>query len=241
MNIYALEVVMLQNILAYQEIDKHLMKIENLLGSSEERKIAARAKSFLEESAKNAARMEQRAEELLNMYNDARKAYEENAQLIREYDATVATLKSSDEAAYLVKKVNQALDNIKALEKELAAIQKDMEDLAKAFNDFRAKYNAAGKEYVENREKYEKLKQEYAPAVKELKAKLDEQAKNIDPQILEKYLKRRADRIFPVLVEVRGNMCGGCSMEISLKEMDKLRSKKIIECENCHRFIYFNE
>ena len=71
MNIYALEVIMLQNILAYQEIDKHLMKIENLLGSSEERKIAARAKSFLEESAKNAARMEQRAEELLGIDNFA--------------------------------------------------------------------------------------------------------------------------------------------------------------------------
>jgi predicted nucleic acid-binding Zn-ribbon protein len=232
---------MLQNILAYQEIDKDLIKVENLFVSSEERKIASRAKSFLEESAKNVARMEKRAEELLSLYNDAKRSYDENAQLIHEYDALVPTLKSGDEATYLIKKVNQALDDIKALEKELASISKDMEDLAKSFNEFRAKYNAAGKEFLENREKYEKLKQEYAPVVKELKAKLEEQAKKIDPAILEKYKKRRADRIFPVLVEARGNKCGGCSMEISLKEMDKLRSKKIIECENCHRFIYYRE
>ena len=232
---------MLQEILTYQEIDKGLIKIENLLLSSDERKIISRAKNFLVESERNAARMEERAEELLKMFNDAKKAYDENAQLVKEYEATVNTLKSGDEAAYLIKKVNQALDNLKTIEKDLAAISKDMEDLSKSFNEFRAKYNAAGKEYLENKEKYEQLKEKYAPSMKELKDKLDEQAKKIDPTIMEKYLKRRADRIFPVLVEVRGNMCGGCSMEISLKEIDKLRSDKIIECENCHRFIYFRE
>ena len=53
---------MLQNILAYQEIDKDLIKVENLFVSSEERKIAAGQRVF--EEFKNVARMEKRAEEL---------------------------------------------------------------------------------------------------------------------------------------------------------------------------------
>jgi predicted nucleic acid-binding Zn-ribbon protein len=229
---------MIQTILKYQDIEKDLRKIEYEIQSSDERKKAQKAKLFLIESEENVGKMDRRAQELLQLFSKAKKAYEDNAATIREYDSIAKTLKSGDEAAYLAKKIGQVLETLKNIEKELAVITRDMDDVAKAFSELKSKYNAAVKEYTENKELYEKLKESKAGEINAIKEKMNALAKKIDPVILEKYNKKRVDKIFPVLVPLRDNMCGGCSMEISLKEMDKLRTQKIIECENCHRLIY---
>ena len=229
---------MIQNILKYQNIERDLIKIENELHSSVERKKAQTAKSFLLESEENVGKIDRRAEELVNLFNKAKKSYEDNKLTIEDYEKTISTLKSEDEAAYLFKKVNQILESLKNIEREITAISKDIDDVAKAFGDFKVKYNHARKEYSNNKEKYDIIKNEKADSIKSVNTKLQELSKKIDPAIMEKYNKKRDDKIFPVLVPVRDNMCGGCSMQISLKEMDKLKTSNIIECENCHRLIY---
>lgn len=231
---------MIQTLLQYQDVDRDLRKIELEIANSEERKKASTAKNFLLESEENAGKIDRRAEELINIYKKAKDNFDGSLMLINEYDNTIRTLKSEDELSYLAKKVNQVLDNIKNLERDITAVLKDMEDVSKSFSEFRNKYNAAKKDYVENKEKLDKLKSEKAGAMEIIKKKLEELAKKIDPKILEKYNRKRGDRIFPVLVPARSNMCGGCSMEISLKGMSKLNEEKIIECENCRRLIYIN-
>lgn len=229
---------MIQNILKYQTIERDLRKIEQEIQASGERKKAQSAKNFLLDSDENLSKMDKRAEELLQLLNKAKKTYQENADILKEYEATANTLKSGDEASYLAKKIGQIIDILKNTEREIALITKDIEDVGKSFTEFKAKYSVAKKEYTENKEKFDIIKQSKVPQINEIKKKLDALAVKIDTEILEKYKKKRDDKIFPVLVPVRDNMCGGCSMEISLKEMDKLKSKKVIECENCQRMIY---
>ena len=229
---------MIQNILKYQNIERELRKIENEIHSCKERKLAQKAKNFLLKTEENVGKMDRRAEELVLLLGKAKKSYEKDFATIKEYEDTIKTLASEDEASYLTKKVNQIYENLKTIEREISSISKNIEDVAKDFGEFKIKYAKARKEYIQNKGAYEKIKQDKAEQIKEIKTKLTALSKKIDSVVLEKYTKKRDDRIFPVLVPVKDNMCGGCSMQISLKEMDKLKSEKIIECENCHRMIY---
>lgn len=229
---------MIQNILRYQAIEAQLRKIESALANCPERIKAMQAKKFLLDSEENVIKMDKRAKDLLSHLEKAHQEYKEIASLIKEYEETINTLKSEDEISYLAKKINQNLDTLKSLEREADSIAKEMEEVSKSFAQFRAKYTAAKAEYAENKEKFDLIKKEKQEPVNQINQKLSELAKTIKPELLARYNKKRADKIFPVLVPVRENMCGGCSMQISLQQMDKLKNAKIIECENCQRIIY---
>jgi predicted nucleic acid-binding Zn-ribbon protein len=229
---------MIQNLLRYQSIEAQLRKIENELLNSPERKKAMAARQFLVESEETVTKMDNKAKELISHLNKSREDYQEVAALIKEYDDTIKTLKSEDEMSYLGKKINQCIETLKNLEREIASIVREMEEVTKSFAIFKNKHNAAKAEYQLNREKFEELKKQKEGPVAQVNEKLKELAKSIDAGLLEKYIKKRADKIFPVLVPARENMCGGCSMEISLQQMAQLKETGIIECENCQRIIY---
>lgn len=229
---------MIQNLLRYQSIEAQLRKIENELLNSPERKKAMAARQFLVELEETVTKMDNKAKELISHLNKSREDYQEVAALIKEYDDTIKTLKSEDEMSYLGKKINQCIETLKNLEREIASIVREMEEVTKSFAIFKNKHNAAKAEYQLNREKFEELKKQKEGPVAQVNEKLKELAKSIDAGLLEKYIKKRADKIFPVLVPARENMCGGCSMEISLQQMAQLKETGIIECENCQRIIY---
>lgn len=229
---------MIQNILKYQNTERNLRKIENEIHSCNERIKAQKAKKFLIESEESVNKMDKRAKDLLVLLEKTKKSYNEYTKIIKEYQDTIETLTSEDEVLYLSKKVKEINDKLKYAEKEIISISKDMEELLKSFANFKSKYNEAKIEYKQNRKAYENIKLGRAKEIDKIKTMLNDLSKKIKPDVFEKYNKKRADKIFPVLVPCRDNMCGGCSMQISLKEMDKLKSEKIIECENCHRLIY---
>ncbi|MDD4003282.1 MAG: C4-type zinc ribbon domain-containing protein, partial [Clostridia bacterium] len=213
-------------------------KIESALANCPERIKAMQAKKFLLDSEENVIKMDKRAKDLLSHLEKAQQEYKDISALIKEYEDTLNTLKSEDEISYLAKKINQKLDTLRSIEREADSLSREMEEVSKSFALFRAKYNAARTEYSKNKEMFDQIKQEKQEPVNQINQKLSELAKTIKPELLSRYNKKRADKIFPVLVPVRENMCGGCSMQISLQQMDRLKNAKIIECENCQRIIY---
>ena len=56
--------------------------------------------------------------------------------------------------------------------------------------------------------------------------------------IMEKYLKKRADKIFPIVVPLENNVCGGCFTELSMSDISKVKNGGYIECDNCRKIIY---
>ena len=51
-------------------------------------------------------------------------------------------------------------------------------------------------------------------------------------------MKKRNNKIYPVLYEVRGNVCGACNMELPMSEINKLKNGEIIDCDQCGRLLY---
>ena len=132
-------------------------------------------------------------------------------------------------------KLNQ---NIQILEKNLAS-------LAERMNATLAEFNKAVKTINSSKEDYAKYKQAYDEDVKQIdreKAqvayKLKAISADIDTKIMEAYLKRRKENVFPVVVPLKGNSCGGCHMELPYANLTKLNEAGVLSCEHCRRIIY---
>ena len=67
---------------------------------------------------------------------------------------------------------------------------------------------------------------------------LDKLKAQVDPLLMDRYLKKRANKIYPVLYALKGNGCGACFMELSMSEMNRLKNGEVIDCDQCGRLIY---
>ena len=70
-----------------------------------------------------------------------------------------------------------------------------------------------------------------------LQARLKEIAARIPPETLKKYLQKRKENIFPIVVPLNGSMCV-CGMDFPLALRDRLAGGNVVECEHCRRFVY---
>ena len=232
---------MIQELIQYQEIDRKLRKIEVSLANSEERKAVLERKKYLTGVEDSATMHEKKAEDLLARYQKLKSSYEALVKTVEEYTKLSETLEGEDEIEYFERKVNQVMDSLHAIEGELVAVTKEMEETGKSFAELRKNFTKAREGFKAYRAKYDALKATRAPEVEAINAELAEAAKSVDPEILEKYKRKRKDKIFPVLVPMKADSCGGCSMQIPLNQMNRLKKEGHIECENCHRVIYLEE
>ena len=115
---------------------------------------------------------------------------------------------------------------------------KEMGDISTRYDDLRAKVPSAKAQYKECRAKFDQLKKDKEPQISALKQQLAELEKQIDQKMMAEYQKVRGQNIYPVLVPLAGNNCGGCRMDLSIGEIGKLNEQGYAVCENCHRFIY---
>lgn len=228
---------MIQELLNYQELDKQLKKIEQDIALNEDRKRAISARTYIVEGEELAAKLDSRSVELINTYSKLKKAYVEQAGTVEEYKALCDTLTDEKEVSYLKKKVAQILIIIKTIEKDLNALKNDVESTTKSFNDFKKRFVAAKSDYTKYKEKFDVFKESKAGEVSKSEKELEVLGNKIDKALMEKYNKKRADKIFPVVVPLMGNMCGGCNTEIPLNAINKLKTSNYIDCENCRRMI----
>lgn len=228
---------MIQQLLNYQELDKQLKKIEQDIALNDDRKKAIAARTYIVEGEELAAKLDRRSVELISAFNKLKQAYGEQIATIEEYKSLSETLTDEKEVSYLKKKVAQVLAAVKNVDKDLGALKTDIENTTKAFNEFKKRFITAKADYTKYKESFDKFKESKAEEILKSENELAVLAKKIDKALMEKYNKKRADRIFPILVPLMGNMCGGCNTEIPLNAMNKLKNENYIDCENCRRMI----
>lgn len=229
---------MIQALLNYQTTDAELKKIEKTLADSEERKKAVSAKKYLEGVEDNVNKLDDRAKELIVAYetatNEQIKLKEQEAVLRESLD----TVSDEKEAAYLIKKAEELIAKIKALGSKASKIAEEIQAVIKEYSTIKATTKAAQVQYKENLEKYNALKESVKAKKEEVEKKLAQLKTKVDGALMEKYLKKRADKIYPVVFAVKGNVCGACNMELAMSEMNKLKNGDVIECGLCGRLLY---
>ncbi len=229
---------MIESLLNYQAADAKLRKIEKTLSESEERKKAMSAKKYLEGVEENVNKLDVRAQELIGAYE---KATSEQIKLKEQEGVLIESLDSvadEKEAAYLIKKAEELVGKIKALGAAASKISEDIQAIIKEYSNIKNTTKAARVQYSENVEKYNALKESVKAEKESVEKELEALKSKVDGALMERYLKKRAGKIYPVLYEARGDVCGACNMQLPMSEMNKLKNGEIIDCDQCGRLLY---
>ncbi len=232
---------MIDQLLAYQEVDKKLREIETELGKSEERKKTHSAQAFLKTVNDNLASLDKRAEELVGQYNLVVKTYDRLEEEIKGYDG-LEVGEDLEQLNYIKKKAQALSSEINSLAGALENVTKEISAVLKEFTKLKNDTKTAKSQYAEYLPKYNALKESKKEEVEAIRKELAKIEKDIPADIMEKYKQRRKDKIFPVLnlAKELGKNGVYCACGKSLPDADyrTLKNGAIVECESCHRLLY---
>lgn len=228
----------LEELLNYQEEDAKLLKIEREVSNSVERKNLAQAVNFVTKANERLEALDGKAMALTATLNELNKKYEEVAETIAEFENVEELLDGGADISFYKKNLAQITEKLKSIRQEVAALQKAIRESDEEFQNLYQKNRAMQKQGKEYQEVYEKYRAERRAESEIIKANLDKLAKNIDPQVMQRYQLKRSEHIFPVLCPVNANRCSKCGTELSLVGVEKVNSGMPVECENCHRILY---
>lgn len=142
-----------------------------------------------------------------------------------------------EEAKKQIASLQKLITTISRYESELAKMRKDSEARDRQQREVRVRAAKARAEFDRIKVIYDEEYKHAAVKLEELKKKVAEEAKDIDPELLEKYkaIKRHST---PPITRIHDDRCGGCNMQLPAADMNKIRTgAAYVECENCGRII----
>lgn len=226
-----------EKLLAYQKEDEKLLKIERELANSPERKNLAQAINFVTKAGERLEALDGKAHSLAAVLEELRKKYDEVSETLSEFEHLDELLEGGADISFYRKNIAQITEQIKAIRQEISALNKSIKEINEEFQTLYQKYRAMQKQGKEYQEAFEKLKAEKKKESAAVKAELEKLAKDISPEVMQRYQIKRSERIFPILCPAKDGRCS-CGSELSLVGKEKIASGSIVECDNCHRFIY---
>lgn len=232
---------MIEELLKYQEVDAKLRKIEVELAGSEARKKAASAKKYIDGVEENVNKLNARAEELTHAYNEIAAEQERLSEQKAEFKSAFEHAEDEKAITYLLKKVEDLETKIKRLVSQANKVLSGMQGIIKEYATIKSTTKAAQAQLAENGKKYNELKQSKQAEKDEIEKELKKLEKEVDPVLMEKYKKKRNGKIFPVVYEIRGNVCGACNMEVPMSVMTRVKNGAVVECDNCGKLLYLKK
>lgn len=229
---------MVQAMLNYQKVDQKLYKLDRELASCDERKEYVKLKKYMESAEEKLDALEARATSLKAEAIELTKRYLAAEETLKEFDNMDESIEEGADIGFYKKKASSILETIKKFRSDLAALNKAIEETSAEYQDLKAKVIENQKRYAEAKAKYKEVKDSRADERAAIEAELAEVAKKADEALLNTYLTKRKEKIFPVLVEFSDGRCPACSMDIPIANQSVLSSGGTIECEHCHRIIY---
>lgn len=223
----------------YQQVDMELDQYEKEMRSSSNRKELLKHREFLLEQQSvlkkieadveiMSDRMEALADEITRLSGSASEAAA-NFEANRPEDL--------EEAKKQIASLQKLLSTISRYESELAKMRKDSEARDRQQREVRVRAAKARAEFDRIKVIYDEEFKAASVKLDELKKKVAKEAEGIDPALIEKYKSIKRHAAMPI-TRLHDDRCGGCNMQLSAADRDKVRSgQPYVECENCGRII----
>ena len=229
-----------QEMLEYQKIDRELARIEKELRENENYVKFKQYKNMRQACEENIIRAESKAGDLKSQLTSLRESVLKVTAQIEEYCHAMDEAQDLDELNYLNKKLNEQLDVLASIEKDVKRVQREGEEAVKSLEEINSKLPQIMSLCVKFNNEFTKVKEEQRPRVAALKQKQTALKQTIEPSVFEIYKKVSEGQISPVFVELRdGTRCGGCQMEMPKAIVDaQFATQDYMRCEHCGRIIY---
>lgn len=228
----------IQKILEYQKKDFEIIKYERQITESEDKKILEKLVFMVKDSQNTSTLLEKDAEEAILRFKDIKTNYIENNKKFEILKNINLDNLKEEEKNEIVNQLSELANLLSNLEKKLLNIADKINTIISNFDGAKKQYETAKQRHHIHKAKYKKLISEVNPEIEKLKKNLKILEEKIDPKFIAKYNSIRQDNIFPIVVPLIENTCGGCMIELSMAQIQKLKKEKFLECENCKRIIY---
>ncbi|MDE7086632.1 MAG: hypothetical protein K2O67_00380 [Clostridia bacterium] len=225
-------------LLKYQEKDSELLKIEQEIAGSEERKKYVQTQSYLKKASDKLDKLEGQSQAIITRLDELTKRYGEIVETLKDFEHLDEMVEGGADLSFYQRSVVQIVDKIKSLKAEINALINAAKETTEEYQNIKKKVIAAQNQYPELRNAYQNLKQAKQDETDKITAELNTLAKAIDPEVLHKYQVKRSERIFPIICEINADRCSKCGIELSIADKEKIAAGKVVECENCHRILY---
>ena len=232
---------MIKALIEYQNQDAQKKEIENVLLNSEERKKRNTAKKYILGVEESVNKLDDKALELKSALDGISQKQSQLSEQQAELTQAVNSVNDEKEASFLIKKVDELMAKMKALSADADKISKELVAVLAEYDKIKKTTKAAQAQYKENNDKYRELENSFKDKQDQIQKVLDELSKKVDGALMQRYLKKREDKMYPIVYEIKGNSCGYCRMELSMADMNKLKNGEVIDCEQCGRLIYLDQ
>ena len=189
----------------------------------------------------NVNKLDDRALELKGAFESINQKQAQLSEQQAELSQALNAVNDEKEATFLIKKVDELIGKMKNLSDEADKISKELASIVAEYEKIKKTTKAAQAQYKEYNDKYKELENSYQAQKESAESVLNDLSKKVDKALMDRYLKKRADKMYPILYEVKGNSCGYCRMELSMSDMTKLKNGEVIDCEQCGRLIYLEQ
>lgn len=223
----------------YQQADMAADAYEAEMKRNPTRLALKKNREFLVEQQNAFKRMEQEVAEMVDRVDVIKLAIQRLEEQLSTLQKRMESTPPNDlkQAQDLSRDAQKLLADLGDYEAEMKRIQKDAADRDRQEKDIRMKYARVKAEYDKQKVIYEAEYKEQLAQLEKKRGAVQEQAKAIEPALLEKYATIKKHCIPPV-ARLYGDQCGGCNMSLPQVTLRKFKNDaKYIECENCGRLI----
>ena len=228
----------IEKILEFQSLDNEIRKLQQELLNSPDQKAIESLQKVVKETQTISATLEKEAEKSITEYQKMQKSYDDAFSALSKLEKSQETTLSEAEYAACVKQLNSIAGFLGNLEKRIMQIADKVNSILSDYELAKQNYNIAKQKHTHHKNNLLQLQEKIQPKIDQLSLNLQDLEKNLTADFLKKYKSKRQDRIFPVVVPLRDNSCGGCMMELPSAQIEKLKKDGFFECESCHRIIY---
>lgn len=228
----------IQPILEYQKLDGELFKIEKGIKDSKSKSMASQMYENMKQAQDRSHKLEEKAGSVIEEIEKIKKQFEIQKNKLAELEEKNFEEISKEEIDKMAMVKEKLAQNLAILEKNLTALAENANGVLTEFNKTIKTFNACKEKYAQSKTQYDKEVESVEQNKQQITNKLNALAKEINPKIMESYTKRRKENVFPVVVPLKGNCCGGCHMELPYAQISVLEREGIFYCEHCRRLIY---
>lgn len=228
----------ISQLLQYQEKDSELLKIEQEVAGSEERKKFVQTKNFMKKASEKLDQLDAKSSGLLNRLETLENEYREIAETLKDFEHLDELVEGGADLSFYQRNAAKIAEQLKSLKAEINMLVAAAKETTEEYQSLKDKVITTQKQIPEIDSAYKEYKKQKQELMDGVTKELAALSKGIDPEVLRKYQAKRSERIFPIICEIKSDRCSKCGIELSIADKDKVAAGNVVECENCHRFLY---
>jgi len=225
----------------YQEFDLILDQFDQERKNHELRHSLLKLKNYLINRQEYLEKLDEEANKKNSFFNRINHEYENMLGILKTEQEKISAgeYKTLKQIEQLEKEGAALRDKAIKKEEELKRLIKEMDNFQRKVENIGHQISKAKKEYADTKAAYDKEVEKIQAEYNKVKTQRDQLGAGIDKALMAKYKNIRASRS-PVISVILQDRCGGCNMSLASLVIQNVKDKKrIVECENCGRFLYY--